>query len=200
MSSVIAAGEKVTAEAAREVLWLGGNAFDAAVAAVFTAMVAEPTLTSAGGGGHFLAVPSQGRPILFDFFVDMPSGDPEGRDLDFFPVDVDFGDAVQTFFVGRGAAAVPGNVAGLLHVQERLGRLPRREVLGPAVRAAGQGVPLSRQQAYLIRILSPILTHGEGGARIFAPEGQPLQEGDRLWMPEFAGFLESLAREGPDLF
>ena len=39
--NVVAGGHKATAEAAQELLWLGGNAFDAAVGAVFTAMVAE---------------------------------------------------------------------------------------------------------------------------------------------------------------
>ena len=52
MKHHVAAGDPVTAQAARSLLEAGGNAFDAAVAAMFAAMVAEPTLTSAGGGGR----------------------------------------------------------------------------------------------------------------------------------------------------
>ena len=71
MKNIIAAGDKTTVDAAEEIFWVGGNAFDAAVGAMFVAMVAEPALTSAGGGGHFLAIPENSRPVLFDFFADV---------------------------------------------------------------------------------------------------------------------------------
>ncbi len=47
----IAGGEKSTVHAASVILENGGNAFDAAVGAVFTSMVSEYNLTGAGGGG-----------------------------------------------------------------------------------------------------------------------------------------------------
>ena len=47
----MAGGDPATVDAVREVIEAGGNAIDGAVAGVFTAMVAESTLTSAGGGG-----------------------------------------------------------------------------------------------------------------------------------------------------
>ena len=49
----IAGGEKSTVDAAFQILENGGNAFDAAVGAVFTSMVSEYTLTGPGGGGAF---------------------------------------------------------------------------------------------------------------------------------------------------
>ena len=65
----IAAGDRPTLESALEILKSGGNAFDAAVGAVFTSMTSEFALTSAGGGGSLLAFPNNSEPILFDFFV-----------------------------------------------------------------------------------------------------------------------------------
>jgi gamma-glutamyltranspeptidase/glutathione hydrolase len=56
----VAAGHPVTADAAHEVLRAGGNAFDAALAAVAAACVAEPVLASPGGGGFLLARPADG--------------------------------------------------------------------------------------------------------------------------------------------
>ena len=197
---VIAAGDRVTAEAAQEVLWLGGNAFDGAVAAVFTAMVSESTLTSAGGGGCFLASPLDRPPRLFDFFVDMPSRKVVSEELDFFGISVDFGEARQEFHVGKGSVAVPGNIAGLIHVHNQLGRLPLEEVLAPACRSARHGVALSERQAYLVEILAPILTHDELGRTLYSPKGTILSEGDLLVMSEFADFLTALGREGADLF
>lgn len=190
----ISAGNADTAEAARRILLEGGNAFDAAVAAAFTAMVAEPTLTSAGGGGHLMALTADGPPVVYDFFVDMPRGATDG--MDFFPVEVDFGTTRQAFYIGKGSAAVPGNVAGLLAVQRRLGRLPRPIVLEPAREAARQGVRLSRMQGFLFELLAPILTHSESGRRQFAPGGKLLRQGSRYRSPAFAGFLDELSRRG----
>ena len=163
MKHVVAAGDRTTAEAAQRILESGGNAFDAAVAAVFTAMVAKPGLICAKGGGHFLAVPALGEPILFDFFVDMPRKKFEASDLDSLSVNVDFGSAQQEFHIGRAAVGVPGNVAGLLQVQQKLGSLLRKEVLLPAIEHTRDGIVLSKSQAYLVKILSPILTREKKG-------------------------------------
>ncbi|MCK5575134.1 MAG: gamma-glutamyltransferase, partial [Sphingomonadales bacterium] len=46
----VAAGDIHTANAAADVLRDGGNAFDAALAALFAASIAEPVLSSLGGG------------------------------------------------------------------------------------------------------------------------------------------------------
>ncbi|MEE9167760.1 MAG: gamma-glutamyltransferase [Candidatus Neomarinimicrobiota bacterium] len=199
MKNVIAAGDKTTVEAAQEILWIGGNAYDAAVAAMFVAMVSEPTLTSAGGGGHLMALPESGSPVLFDFFAEMPSGEVIDSELDFVSIYVNFGTADQEFHIGKGAVAVPGAVAGLLHVQEVLGSISRMDVLAPAIRAAKEGVILSHIQGYLATLLEPILTHDERGRQLFAPQGTLLGGGDRLVMSDFADFLEVLAHEGSDL-
>ncbi|UCF36301.1 MAG: gamma-glutamyltransferase, partial [Acidobacteriota bacterium] len=197
MKNVVAAGHEVTARAVQETIQKGGNAFDGAVAGVFTSMIAESTLTSAGGGGCLLAKPAGSDPILFDFFVDMPSGRP-GETMEFFPIEVDFGPTTQEFHVGRGATAVPGSVAGLVTVNERLGRLPLSEVLKPAIQAAEQGVVLGPGQAYLIKILAPILTREPLGREVYTPQGRLPRASDRLAMPEFARFLERLGEEGSD--
>ena len=87
---VVACGHRVTAKAAREILEAGGNAFDAAVAAPLAACVAEPVLTSLGGGGFLLARTYDGRELLYDYFVQTPKRRVE-RTPGFYPVHVDFG-------------------------------------------------------------------------------------------------------------
>ena len=54
MKGAVASGHPLTAKAATEILSAGGNAFDAVVAAGFASVVAEPSLTSLGGGGFML--------------------------------------------------------------------------------------------------------------------------------------------------
>ena len=70
MKGAVAAGDRLTAEAAVAILKSGGNAFDAAVAACFAAPIAEPALTSAGGGGFLLAV-YPGNLLSFTTFSSM---------------------------------------------------------------------------------------------------------------------------------
>ena len=196
---IIAAGDKTTVEAAAEILWLGGNAFDAAVAAVFTSMVAEPVLTGPGGAGYFMALPLGKKPVLFDFFADMPGTKSTEADLDFFDVEVDFGPEQQQFHIGKGSIAVPGTVAGLFHVMKHLGRLETKDVMSPAIRIAKEGATLSDVQAYLIKILNPILLHDKEGADLYAPNGKLVSGGDRFIMTSMADLLDALAHEGADL-
>src|SRR4028118_376193 len=106
---VIAAGHQKTAEAGAEMLSLGGNAFDAAIAAILMSFVAEPMLTSPAGGGFLLAHTHKQQNILFDFFTQTPRYNKPSAELDFFPVEVNFGDAWQTFHIGKASMAVPGN-------------------------------------------------------------------------------------------
>ena len=72
MKGAVASGHPLTARAATEMFSAGGNAFDAAVAAGFASVVAEPSLTSLGGGGFMLAHIAGKEDILFDFFVNTP--------------------------------------------------------------------------------------------------------------------------------
>ncbi len=196
---IIAAGDKATAEAAAEILWLGGNAFDAAVGAVFASMTSEPVLTGPGGAGHFMACRSGEKPVLFDFFADMPGTNPDETDLDFFDIEVDFGAEQQQFHIGKGSVAIPGTVAGLFHVQEQLGYLGIKDVMAPAIRIAKEGTTLSDVQAYLIDILSPILVQDREGADLYAPGGKLIQGGDRFAIPPLSDLLDGLSQEGPDL-
>src|SRR5277367_2849772 len=96
---VVAAGHPLTAEAGARVLREGGNAVDAAVAALLTSFVAEPLLTGLGAGGYLLVAGGDLEPALLDFFVAAPSA-PNGPRADLEAVEISFGDAAQTFYVG----------------------------------------------------------------------------------------------------
>ena len=57
---VVAAGHPLTADAGADVLRAGGNAVDAALAALMTSFMAEPLLTGLGAGGYMLVAPPGG--------------------------------------------------------------------------------------------------------------------------------------------
>lgn len=192
-AGVVAGGHPATVGAAIEVLRAGGNAYDAAVAAGFAAAVAEPCLSSLGGGGFLLARTASGEEVVFDFFVDTPG---RGRDAAapvLTPVTLRFGGAGQVFHVGHGSVAVPGCLAGYLHVHRRLGRLELGAVVAPARRLAERGVVLGADQAAVVRLLRPIFSTTEAARACFVPDGRPFGDDDRFTNPALAGFLEAVA-------
>lgn len=190
----VAAGHELAAEAAAEMLRLGGNAFDAVVAAGFASAVCEPGFTSLGGGGFLLARTASGTDTVFDFFVDTPGrGLPAHRDDPVFEeVAVTFAAAVQAFHCGPGSVAVPGVLAGYLHVHRRLGRLPLAEVVAPAAGLAADGVVVTPLQAADFALLAPILARTAASRAIFYPEGHLVGTGDTIRNPDLAAFLTHL--------
>lgn len=197
---VISAGDKLTAEAGAEILKAGGNAFDAAISATFMSFAASSTITSAGGGGFMLAHDSNSRNLLFDFFVQTPKSKHDDKELDFFPVDVDFGDKAQQFHVGLGSVATPGNIAGLFEVHKDLGSIPMPEIIAPVLDRMRKGIELHKQTKYQIDILKPILISSEEGKKIYAKEGKELDIGNTYFLPLMVDTFDYLSRSGPGEF
>jgi len=196
---VVAAGHPDTVAGAIEMLRAGGNAYDAAVAAGFAAAVAEPGLSSLAGGGFLLArtAGSDGRrpeEVLFDFFVDTPGRGRSGAASppELTPVVVRFKGADQVFHTGHGSVAVPGCLAGYLHVHERLGRLPLRDVVAPAVRFAREGVVIGPQQAAVVRLLEPILTVTEEGRARYLVNGAAYTDDAVMINEPLSAFLAAI--------
>ena len=100
---IVATGSQEATQAAADMLRAGGNAFDAAISAVFTSMTSEFALTGVGGGGAMMVQTAGSEPMLHDFFVDTPPRAGKEK-LDFFGVEVDFGDSTQIFQIGKGSA------------------------------------------------------------------------------------------------
>src|SRR4051794_28785149 len=132
---MVAAGHPVTAEAGARVLREGGNAVDAAVAAVPASWVAEPLLTGPGAGGYLLVAGAGEEPTLLDFFVEAPGrgADPTRR-ADLLPVEVSFGDAAQVFNIGPAACGTYGSPAGPPAPAHRRGAPAAPPLAPPAAR------------------------------------------------------------------
>lgn len=203
MRAAIAAGHELTVQAAESVLKEGGNAYDAALAGLATACVAEPVLASLGGGGFLLAQPASAPARLYDFFVHAPRRPRPAAELEFRPILADFGTAQQEFHTGRGAAAVPGVVRGLFEVHRDLGSMPMRELVAPAVEWAARGVEVEPFQAYVFRVVEAIYGASPAALALYGSRTQGrllVEAGERLVQPELADVLDALAREGADLF
>ncbi len=207
IKGAVASGHVETSRAAAAILAEGGNAFDAALAAMCTACVAEPVLASFGGGGFLLARPNQGRhqgrTIVYDFVPQTPRFRLPATDIDFFPVVADFGPTQQVFHIGMGSIATPGFVRGLFEAHHDLGSMPMRRIVEPAIELARDGVRVNDVQAYMFGVVGAILQSSEASRALFESPRRPgelLGEGEILVQREFADTLEILAIEGADLF
>ncbi len=201
---VVAAGHPLTAEAGARVLREGGNAVDAALAAMLVSFAAEPLLTGLGAGGYMLVAGGEERPALLDFFVQAPS-DPRGSDgggpiAELQAIDVSFGDAAQVFHIGPASCGAYGAPAGVCEAARRWGTASLAELAAPAARLARDGVALNHEQAYVAEILADLLTSTPECAALWAPDGHVLREGEVLRNAELGDALELLGSDGEEPF
>ncbi len=167
----------------------GGNAIDAAVATAFALAVTYPAAGNIGGGGYMLVVPEGGDgSLVFDFREVAPAM------------------ATRDMFVNpRGRTphrrvGVPGTVRGLALAHQRLGRLPWRGLVLPAVKLAREGFALD---AAVAEELNEVLE--EHDAEEFAalhdtyghPEERPWRAGDTLVQEDLGKVLSQIAERGP---
>jgi gamma-glutamyltranspeptidase/glutathione hydrolase len=197
---VVAAGHPLTAQAGAQVLREGGNAVDAAIAAMLTSFVTEALLTGLGAGGYMLVAGAGQEPVLLDFFVQAPTRRGDGTEADLFAVDVSFGDAAQVFHVGPASCGVYGTPAGICAAASRWGTIPLAQLAEPAARLAREGVALNAAQAYVAEILADLLVSTPECAALWAPHGRVLREGETIRNPDLADSLERFGRDGAEPF
>ena len=199
---IVAAGHPLTARAGAHVLRDGGNAVDAAVAAMLTSWVAEPLLSGPGAGGYMLVAEPGEEPVLLDFFVAAPGfGFVAAERAPLVPVEVDFGgDARQVFHVGAAACGAYGNPAGIDAAMRRWGSVDLADLAAPAAALARDGVTVNKQQAEVIHLLEMILRTTPECAAIYAPADELLDVDGRWRDLDLGDVIERLGAEGAEPF
>ncbi|MBA2507632.1 MAG: gamma-glutamyltransferase [Nocardioidaceae bacterium] len=200
----VAAPNDLSASAGTRLAAEGGNAIDAALAAVLVTMVSEPGLVSLASGGYLTIQPPDGSaPVTIDGWVDMP-----GRGL---PAER-FGRAVwdvrtpyggdTTMTVGHGSVATPGTLKAVERAHQRFGRVPWAQVLAPAIAAARDGFPLNQaSHAYLEYVHLEIFGwQPESYAVLHDADGTLVPRGSTVRVPDLAASLQQIAVEGSDAF
>ena len=198
MKGVVAGGHPLTAEAGANALRAGGNAVDAALAAMLMSWVAESPLTGPGAGGFMLLHTASGESHLLDFFVAAPGKGAEGPPGQLEPIEVRFSeDAVQVFHIGPASCGAYGNPLGVAVAADRFGSLPLADLAAPAAAAAREGIEVTPLMKAFFEVLHPILTDTPEAAAIYEPSGRPLDVGETIRMPDVGDLIERLGAEGP---
>lgn len=195
-TQAISAGHEKTLAVAKEILLAGGNAFDASIATAFAMFITEPCMASAGAGGFAICYKKGNAPLMLDFFTQTPRSKPNLEQRDFYPIDVNFGNEVETFHVGLASAAVPGTIAGLFEMHRTFGSMPMKELIAPTLDLAKSGVILNTFQGIDLELLEVIFRVDPTVKDIFFTDDKIKKEGELLFMPHLADFLQFIIDEG----
>ncbi len=194
--SAISAGHEITLKMAKEILKMGGNAFDAAITAHLTMYISEPCMASAGAGGFALCYRPEKGVKMLDFFTQTPSQKNIERNIDFYPIEVNFGNEIEEFHVGAASMAVPGSLAGLFELHDKLGSLPMDVLIDPVIDLAKNGVAIDKFQSIDMGLLKPILYNDKSVRNIFFNGDKLKKEGENIFMPNLIAFLDFIKQEG----
>lgn len=201
----VASDHPVASAAGAEMLALGGNAVDAAVATSFCLSVVRPYSCGIGGGGFMLIHhPGDGREPALTVALNYRETAPAAVDRDYYVNLEDAPNDASRF--GVHAVAVPGTVRGLLYALEHHGTLDRATVLAPAIRAAVEGFPAD---ANFCSAVDALETARREHPRIrdtteyiwnTVCHGGALALGDRVTNPQQAEALRLIAEHGDAAF
>lgn len=195
----VAADSRIASDAGVEIMTLGGNAVDAAVATGFTLCVSRPYSCGIGGGGFMLIHdPSTGESHCLDFRETSPSGVGPA----YYPSLAETPSGYDPSLYGGRAVGIPGQIPGLLAAHERFGSLPLATVLAPAIRAAEEGVEVDPHyrsaigQIEALRRRHPDLRPASNWIwRRLCLEGRE-DPNERVLQPALGRFLRRLAADG----
>jgi len=176
---------------ALDVLRAGGNALDAAVAAVAVLCVIEPQSTGIGGDCFCLYAPAGAGKV---YALNGSGRAPAAATIDWF-------EQRQMSALENTSAhsvTVPGAVNAWETLLKAHGRKGLDELLQPAINFAADGWPVHPKVAWDWKRLENKLR--KNGSDAFLPNGAAPNAGDRFVQPALAETLRSIARHGAKAF
>jgi len=195
-NGMVVTSQHLASQVGVDILKMGGNAIDAAVAVGYAQAVVNPCCGNIGGGGFMTIHLADGRDTFINFRETAPAAASANMYLDAN------GKAItNASLFGYLAAGVPGTVLGLDTAQHKYGKLTRAQVMQPAIKLARDGYILNRGDTDILDTTIAQFKKDPEAARLFLRrDGTPLQPGDRLVQKDLAKTLEAISRNGPDAF
>lgn len=190
--AAIATAHPLATQAGQEILRMGGNAFDAAVAITAVLGVVEPYGSGLGGGGFWLLHRNaDGFQVMVDGREKAPMAAHRDLYLD------DQGEVVPGASInGPLAAGIPGVPAAMAHIAKKYGRLSLAKSLAPAIRLARNGFKVDKQYRRYAKMRLETLQRFPATATIFLNNNALPPLGFLLKQPDLATTLESIAQHG----
>ncbi|HXP93004.1 MAG TPA: gamma-glutamyltransferase [Candidatus Binatia bacterium] len=184
-NAAVSCGHWLAAEAGIEMLRAGGNAIDAAIAALAALTVLKPDACGLGSD-VFLQVfdAKTGRVHALNASGPAPA----------LATIEAYGREIPNH--GPRACAVPGTVGGWEAALARFGTMKLARVLAPAISYARDGVPVSLQFAAVLERGRDLILQDRGCKAVFRKGDRLPKYGEVFRQPELAETLEAIARDG----
>ena len=185
--------QPLATQAAIDILKLGGNAVDAAIAANAVNTVVEP-MSCGIGGDLFAIVWDEKSKNLYG--LNASGRSPKSLTLKMLK---DMG-LSKIPVHGPLPVSVPGCVDGWFELHERFGKISMEEILAPAIYYAENGFPVTEIIAQYWLDGANSLKDQPGFAEIFMPNSKSPTKGEIFKNPALAKIYKLLAKEGRDSF
>ena len=195
---MVVTNHPLASAAGAEMLAAGGNAVDAAVAALFALSVVEPMMVGLLGGGFANLRLADGTQTILEGQACCPAAvGPTTFEPDPSAAKGALDAVGRRNSVGRAAVGVPGNLMAWCQMLERFGSLSLADVTAPAIRHAARGFVATQYLADCVSECAADLAADPVIASVFMPGGQALKAGMRVVNADYARTLETVVREGP---
>ena len=192
-NGLVATSQPLAAQAGLEVLQNGGNAIDAAIAAVATLCVVEPCSTGIGGDA-FALIWSAKDEKLYGLNASGPAPAAltaehvRGLGHKEFPA------------LGGLAVTVPGSLRGWEMALNKFGTRGLDTLLQRPIEYARDGYPVSERIAHQWSMSHDKMSAHPDSKRVWLPHGRAPRPGKLFRNPEFAQTLQTIAEQGVDGF
>ena len=192
IKAAIVSARNEASEIGIDIIRQGGNAFDATVATHMALAVCYPNAGNIAGGGFMVFRTASGTAGSLDFREKAPIN--AFRDM---YLDENKKVLSEKSVLGGLAVGVPGTVAGMYSLHQKLGKLSWEQVIAPAVALAKNGFVVTSKQARGLSNKRSEIISMNGSNTLFA---HPFIAGDRIYNLPLSTLLNKIAHEGPKAF
>ena len=175
-----------------DIMKQGGNVFDAMIATDLALNVCYPYAGSLGGGGFMVYRTKDGEYGALDYREMAPSAATQDMFLD------EEGNVIPDLSTeGSLAIGVPGGLAGMFAVHEKLGSLPLKTILQPVIDLARNGYVVTEKQAKRLYEKRDVIIKVNGEESFYSKK---INESSVVKNIALAQMLERIAVNGKDEF
>lgn len=186
---LVVSAHPLASEAGAKVMKMGGNAFDAVIAAQYALAVVYPQAGNIGGGGFLVGVKNTGEKFTIDFRETAPAKASQDMYLD------RKGNANTDLSQnGRLAVGIPGSVAGF-YATLKHANLPMEKLIQPAIDLAEQGFAITEREASLLNNQMQYFNDHNKVPTVFQ-RNTAWKQGDILIQKDLAQTLKLIQKNG----
>ena len=196
-NGMVSSAHPLASQVGIDVLKMGGNAFDAAIAVHFTLSVVYPQAGNLGGGGFVVYRLENGENGSLDFREKAPNK--SSRDMYLTESDGELIVSNNKSRLGHLASGVPGSVDGMVELYEKFGSLDWEELINPSIEYANKGFNITEKQSFGLNNVKESLTKVNNKPIAFLKETK-WKEGDLLIQKELAQTLTRIKNNKRDGF